>query len=283
MIAASALWLMFVLGLRHGLDPDHVAVIDNIVFRTADARPRLAPWTGTFFAIGHSLSVGLVAVGVSLAAEALSLPAWSAPVVDLAVIALLLLVGSMNLTGLLKQQDYTPVGWRAGLVPQRLRASTHPGAVVAVGAVFGLVFDTATQAAAWGAAASAEGGVAAALLIAGVFAAGMMLADTADSQVVSRLLRSAGRSGATVRRYRRAVGWLVVALSFGMAAYASAELAGIKVALPDDAFTALGMGTAAAQSCCSLPVCGAPAPLIGGTLDTHDRLIWSHDLDRTAL
>jgi len=68
MVEMPGLCLMFVLGLRHALNPGHVAVIDNIVFRTADARPRMAAWTGTFFALGHSLSVAVVAVGVSLEA-----------------------------------------------------------------------------------------------------------------------------------------------------------------------------------------------------------------------
>lgn len=246
MIEMSALWLMFVLGLRHALDPDHVAVIDNIVFRTADTRPRLAPWIGTFFAIGHSLSVAVVAVGVSLAADAFAMPQWTGPVVDVAVIGLLLIVGTLNLRALLRSDEYTPVGWRTGLVPHRLRDSTHPASVIAIGAIFGLVFDTATQAAAWGAAATAKGGTAAALAIAGAFAAGMVLADTLDSQIVGRLLRSTGRSGARVRRYRRAVGWLVVTLSFGTAGYALAEMTGLDVALSDGAFTAIGVGAAGA-------------------------------------
>ena len=245
MIELSALWLMFVLGLRHGLDPDHVAVIDNIVFRTVDARPRLAPWTGTFFALGHSLSVATVAVGVSFVAGAFAVPAWTTSLVDAAVVVLLLLVGTMNLSALLRQGDYIPIGWRARLVPKRLRTSTHPGAVVATGIIFGLVFDTATQAAAWGAAATAQGGTIAALTIAATFALGMLAADTLDSQIVSRLLRSSGRSAPTIRRYRRGVGWLVVSLSYGMAGYALAETAGVDVGLPDSVFSAIGIGAAA--------------------------------------
>ncbi|PVX28063.1 nickel permease [Sphingomonas pokkalii] len=245
MMALSALWLMFLLGLRHGLDPDHVAVIDNIVFRAAEVRPRLALWVGTLFAFGHSLSVAVVAIGVSLAADAFALPAWTAPLIDVAVIFLLLVVGTLNLHALLTQARYTPVGWRSGLVPKRLRNSTHPLAVVAIGAIFGLVFDTATQAAAWGAAATAEGGTMAALVIAATFAIGMMLADTLDSQIVGRLLRTGGRSTATVRRYRRAVGWLVVALSFGTAGYAMAALAGLEIPLSDAACTAIGGASAA--------------------------------------
>jgi high-affinity nickel-transport protein len=245
MIEFSALWLMFVLGLRHGLDPDHVAVIDNIVFRAVEMRPRLAMWVGTLFALGHSLSVAAVAIGVSLAAGAFVLPAWTAPMIDLAVIGLLLIVGTLNLHALLTQARYTPIGWRSGLVPKRLRNSTHPLAVVAIGAIFGLVFDTATQAAAWGAAATAKGGTTAALVIAATFAIGMMLADTIDSQIVARLLRTRGRATATVQRYRRAVGWMVVALSFGTAGYALTELAGLAVALSDGAFTAIGVAAAA--------------------------------------
>lgn len=245
MIEMSALGLMFVLGLRHGLDPDHVAVIDNIVFRTVDARPRLAPWTGTLFALGHSVSVATVAIGVSLAAGAFAMPAWIAPMIDGAVIVLLLLVGTMNLSALMRSKDYAPVGWRAGLVPQRLRTSTHPLAVVAIGVIFGLVFDTATQAAAWGAAATVKGGTPAVLLIAGTFATGMLIADTLDSQIVGRLLRTSGRSPARIRRYRRAVGWLVVSLSFGVAGYALVEMAGWNIGLSDGLFTGLGMGSAA--------------------------------------
>lgn len=244
MIELSALWLVFVLGLRHGLDPDHVAVIDNIVFRTVEARPRIALWTGTLFALGHSLAVASVAIGVSLAADAFALPAWSAPMIDVAVIGLLLIVGTRNLHALCTQTRYAPIGWRSGLVPKRLRTSTHPLAVIAIGAVFGLVFDTATQAAAWGAAATAKGGTTAALAIAASFAIGMMLADTLDSQIVGRLLRAGGRATATAQRYRRAVGWVVVALSFGTAGYALAELAGMDVVLSDGAFTAIGIAAA---------------------------------------
>ncbi|WP_052134913.1 HoxN/HupN/NixA family nickel/cobalt transporter [Sphingomonas sp. 37zxx] len=245
MIELSVLWLMFVLGLRHGLDPDHVAVIDNIVFRTVDRRPQLALWTGTLFALGHSFSVASVAVGVSLAAGAFSMPGWVAGLVDGAVVALLLVVGTLNLRALLRQGDYTPVGWRTHLIPQRLRNSTHPAAVIAIGVIFGLVFDTATQAAAWGAAATAKGGTTAALAIALSFAAGMLLADTLDSQIVGRLLRKAGRSTAAIRRYRRGVGWLVVWLSYGMAGYAILGALGTEIALSDAAFSLLGLGAAA--------------------------------------
>lgn len=246
MIEVSALWLMFVLGLRHGLDPDHVAVIDNIVFRAIDTRPRMALWIGTLFAVGHSLSVATVAIGVSAAAGAFTIPVWTASMIDVAVIILLVTVGSMNLFALLRRRDYVPVGWRSRLVPRRLRSSTHPAAVIAVGVIFGLVFDTATQAAAWGAAATVKGGTGAALAIAATFASGMLLADTLDSQIVGRLLRSAPQSSVRVQRYRRAVGWLVVTLSYGMAGYALCEFAVPGISISDAVFSALGICAAGA-------------------------------------
>ena len=237
----SALGLIFILGLRHGLDPDHVAVIDNLTFRAADERPPLAPWVGTLFAIGHSLSVAVVAVTVSLVSGLFAWPHWLAIAVDWLVIALLLLVGTLNLRALRGLQVYTPIGWRRHFVPIKLQQTSHPLGVVAIGAIFGLVFDTATQAAAWGAAAGAGGG--GALIVAAVFASGMILTDTADSQIVARLLR-AGGDAAQVRRYRRGVGWTIVTLSFGMAAYAFVTMLAPWAELSEVAFTVLGASMA---------------------------------------
>jgi nickel/cobalt transporter (NiCoT) family protein len=236
----TAWGLLFILGLRHGLDPDHIAVVDNLTFRAAEERPSLAPWVGTLFALGHSLSVAIIAVGVSWLSGLFAPPAWLGPAVDWLVVTLLALVGVLNLRALLSAEAYRPVGWRQGLIPRALRGTSHPFAIVAIGMIFGLVFDTATQAAAWGAAASAGGGALGALTVACVFAAGMLLTDTLDSQIVARLLRTKG-DPARVRHYRRSVGWLIVVLSFGMAAYALAGVVGADIDLSDDLFTAFGV------------------------------------------
>jgi len=239
-INEAALGLVFLLGLRHGLDPDHIAVVDNLTFRAHEVRPGLAPWVGTWFALGHSISVAVVAVGVSMLSDLVAFPEWIGSAFDVLVILLLLLVGFLNLRALLRPEGYQPVGWRSGLVPRRLRGTVSAPAIVVIGMIFGLVFDTATQAVAWGTAASTGGGVAGALAIAAAFAAGMILTDTADSQIVARLLRSGGtRKG--VQAYRCGVGWVIVALSLGMAAYAATTMAAPQLALPDTLFTLLGI------------------------------------------
>ncbi len=239
----AGLGLVFLLGLRHGLDPDHVAVIDNMTFQAAEHRPRLAPWIGTLFAAGHSLSVGAVAVAVSAFAArgAAPLPPWAGEAADWIVIGLLLLVGGLNLRALRRPTPYAPQGWRGRLVPSRWRRRADPVGVLATGVAFGLVFDTATQAAAWGAAASAGAGTAVAVAVAAVFAAGMILTDTLDSRIVAVLLRRDG-AAAGVGRYRRGVGWVIVALSFGMAGYALLTKMEVMPELPDMLFSSLGAG-----------------------------------------
>jgi high-affinity nickel-transport protein len=223
MIATSAppLALGLLLGLRHGLDPDHVAVIDNLTFRLVGRRSPWSPWVGTLFAGGHSVSVAAVAIAVSVAAVHFPLPGWMPEMVDWAVIGLLVLVGCLNLHALRRSTDYAPVGFRQGLLPRRLRGASHPLAIFAIGVLFGLVFDTATQAAAWGLAASSRDGLMGVICISLVFAAGMITTDTLDSQIVARLLLADG-DASRVRVYRRGVGWLIVSLSFAMAGYALA-------------------------------------------------------------
>src|SRR5579872_41163 len=62
--------LAYVLGLRHAVDADHIAAIDNVVRKLMQEgkRPLAA---GLFFALGHSLSVIIAAAALAAAAFAL--------------------------------------------------------------------------------------------------------------------------------------------------------------------------------------------------------------------
>ncbi len=215
-LAPDALALLFVLGLRHGLDPDHIAVIDNITFRAMDERPKAAPWTGFLFSAGHSLSVMVIATLFGLAGRLFRWPDGFAGLMSWLVIALLLWVGTLNLRALLSRAPYRAQGWRHALVPGWLKTSTHPLATLMIGALFGLVVDTAAQVATWGATAAAAGGLPAAAIVGACFAIGMVATDSADSWIVAALLRGAG-SAERVSLYRRRIGWMIVALSYGMA------------------------------------------------------------------
>ncbi|MEB0058964.1 MULTISPECIES: hypothetical protein [unclassified Variovorax] len=220
MLSVSGLVLMFVLGLRHGLDPDHIACIDGLTWRALSHDHQHAHWIGTLFAIGHGLLVTAIAVGVSKLTHTLSVPDAVVLIFGWIPTLLLLLVGTLNLRLLLRRDPaYAPTGWKLKLIPERLRNHSSPWAVIAIGVLFATVFDTATQASAWGYVASNKGGGLLAASVAGlIFTAGMVITDTLDGRLICRIGRSADGQAAG-RRFRRALGWLIVAISYGVALY----------------------------------------------------------------
>lgn len=238
LLSLSGLGLMLALGLRHGLDPDHIAVIDGLTIRALDQRPGMAPWVGTLFSIGHGGVVTFIALGVGLISTRVAIPARLAEIAGWLPVVLLLCVGALNLQALLRRGDYHAVGWRTWLLPRGFRESSHPAAVVGVGMLFALMFDTATQAAAWGYVATTAGGLGGALLIGLVFTGGMVVTDTLDSRLVASMLRRAERERA--QRFRRALGWVIVAMSFGVAGYGIATRIDPRFELGELAYSAVG-------------------------------------------
>ena len=70
--ADGSLWpllgLACALGLSHGADPDHLTAIDGMTRASVDRHPRMSRWVGMWFAVGHALSVLLIATLIALAA-----------------------------------------------------------------------------------------------------------------------------------------------------------------------------------------------------------------------
>ena len=54
--------LVFVLGVKHGFDADHLATIDGLTRFNARANPRWARFCGTLFSLGH----GAVVIAIAL-------------------------------------------------------------------------------------------------------------------------------------------------------------------------------------------------------------------------
>ena len=241
LISFSGLVLMFVLGLRHGLDPDHIACIDGLTWRALNHEHPHAHWIGTLFAIGHGLLVTAIAVGVSQLTDSISVPDTIVLIFGWIPTVLLLLVGTLNLRLLLRtDSSFAPTGWKLKLIPQRLRNHSSPWAVVVIGVLFATVFDTATQASAWGYVASNKGGGLLAAFLAGiVFTVGMVITDTLDGRLICRISR--GTDGhAAGRRFRRSLGWLIVAISYGVAAYNIGKAWLPAIELDDLAFSLAG-------------------------------------------
>lgn len=210
--------LIFILGLRHGLDPDHIAIIDNISMRLNHQKNKLAPWVGTFFALGHGLVITSISFVVSSQSKVFDFSASAFEWLQWVPIALLLIIGSLNLRLLLNSKVYRPAGWRTYFMPQKLIHSGSPWAILLVGVLFAMVFDTATQAAAWGYAASSSGSSWMAFVMGLVFTAGMVITDTIDGRLLYLVAKKI-TSDNTIWQYRRNLGWIIVVSSFAIAMY----------------------------------------------------------------
>lgn len=240
MLAYSGLFAMGCMGMRHALDPDHVATVDGLTFGVLERSPRYAPLVGPLFALGHGLVVTAIAVGVAIVGSHAPLPAGASAFVAWTPMALLLLVGVLNLRALLRNEPFKPVSWKAGFLPRSLRESSHPAMILLIGVIFALMLDSVVAAAAWGLAAAAQGGAPAALGAGLAFTGGMIVTAGMYGAAMVKLLTLA-EGTAYAARCRRAIGWFTVALAFGIVGYAVTAHFLPAVAIDEETFEWLGL------------------------------------------
>ncbi len=198
--------LAYGFGLRHAVDADHIAAIDNVTRKLMQEGKRPVG-VGFFFAMGHSTVVILAAAGVAGAATALagSLDRFKAvgSVLGTGVSALFLFVIAIaNLVilrgvwrtfqhvrkgGRYVEEDFDLLlnsrGLLARLFRPLFRLISESWHMYPLGFLFGLGFDTATEVAllAVAATAAAKGvSIWAIMVFPALFAAGMALIDTTD-------------------------------------------------------------------------------------------------------
>ncbi|MEO9168710.1 MAG: HoxN/HupN/NixA family nickel/cobalt transporter [Aestuariivirga sp.] len=197
--------VIYGLGLRHAVDADHIAAIDNVTRKLMQANQRPVS-VGFFFALGHSAIVILVAVAVAGAATMLgsfqSLQSVGG-VISTSISALFLFaIAAMNIViflsvyksyrrvmagGTYVEEDLDILlnnrGFLARIFKPLFRLVTKSWHMFLIGFLFGLGFDTATEVAMFGvSAAQAAKGVSVLSITAFpvLFAAGMSLVDTTD-------------------------------------------------------------------------------------------------------
>ena len=208
MMLGTAL-LAWSLGLRHAVDADHIAAIDNVTRKLMQEGQR--PLTvGFWFAIGHSGIVLIAAVLIALAASALSRVEAAGEIggtiATIISATFLFAIAGMNLIILRsvwaafhhvrRGGTYVPEdmdlllgnrGLLARLFKPLFRLVTRPWHMAPLGFLFGLGFDTATEVAILGlSAGQAASGLSLAtiLIFPLLFAAGMALIDTADGALM---------------------------------------------------------------------------------------------------
>jgi high-affinity nickel-transport protein len=186
-VIALGAFTVFVLGMRHGADPDHLAAIDNVTRNAYVKTPLLSRFVGTFFAGGHTVMVVAIAalaglLGTRFAAHGPALErigTWVS-------IAVLLIVAAMNVRTL-RAGGMQVAGAKTSLLPRRLREGSSALLAIPIGLLFGFGFETSSQIAAYAVAFGAPG-IAGGVLVGAMFSAGMICTDTLDSVLVHRLI-----------------------------------------------------------------------------------------------
>jgi nickel/cobalt transporter (NiCoT) family protein len=197
--------LAYSLGLRHAIDADHIAAIDNVTRKLMQEGKRPVA-VGFFFALGHSSVVVLASLAVALTASALNdkLAAYreiggiigtSASALFLFIIAIANLivlrgvyrafrlvergnsVTEDDIDALLQQR-----GWLARLFRPLFRFVSQSWHLFPIGLLFALGFETASEISLFGLSAQASNAVSSwsLLIFPALFAAGMTLVDTTD-------------------------------------------------------------------------------------------------------
>ncbi|MFJ2362433.1 HoxN/HupN/NixA family nickel/cobalt transporter [Pseudomonas sp. NPDC087697] len=202
--------LAYGFGLRHAVDADHIAAIDNVTRKLMQEKKR--PVTvGFFFSLGHSAVVVLASIGVALATSAMKANFESyremGGVISTSVSALFLfLIALMNLIilrsiykawrhvrqgGTYVEDDFDLLladrGFLARIFRPLFRLITRSWHMFPLGFLFGLGFDTSTEIALLGISASqASQGLSpwAIMVFPVLFSAGMSLVDTLDGHLM---------------------------------------------------------------------------------------------------
>src|SRR5262245_1448366 len=199
--------LAYGFGLRHAVDADHIAAIDNVTRKLMqEGKQPLA--AGLFFSLGHSTVVILATIGIVLATAAfqhrledfravgglIGVSVSSAFLLIIAAINIVILVNVYKAFQRVKRGDsyraddldltLVQGGLLARIFRRLFRMVRQSWHMYPLGFLFGLGFDTATEIGLLGiAAAQASNGLPiwSILVFPALFTAGMTLVDTADS------------------------------------------------------------------------------------------------------
>lgn len=215
--------LVLLLGMRHGLDADHLATINGFTRLAAHEQRAWARWCGVFFSLGHGAVVMAIAAAVGLLSERWAPPQWLDLLGAWVSVGVLLLLGVINLRAVLAcpaDGKVVLVGLKGRFVDRFLRAR-HPAQMLLVGALFAASFDTVSQAALFGITATHFGGVAPALALGLIFMLGMLVTDGINGWWVSQLLARSDRFAASASRV---TSFAVAALSLLVAGWGIGKL-----------------------------------------------------------
>ena len=256
--------LAYSLGLRHAIDADHIAAIDNVTRKLMQEGKRPVA-VGFFFALGHSTVVVIASLAVALTANALSdtlvsyreiggIIGTSASALFLFIIALANLsvlrgvyrtfrtikrgnsVTEEDIDALLQQR-----GWLARLFRPLFRFVSQSWHLYPIGLLFALGFETASEISLFGLSAQASNAASTwtLLIFPALFAAGMTLVDTSDGVLMLGAYGWAYRNPMRKLFYNLTITSLSVFVALGVGGIETLALMGNKLNLQGSFWSAI--------------------------------------------
>ncbi|MCI0881245.1 MAG: hypothetical protein J4O05_03990 [Chloroflexi bacterium] len=224
------------LGLRHGIDWDHIAAISDVAGSQKNRRRSM--WMGTLYALGHAavvVALGLVAIWLGTL-----LPDWVDGYMEIAVGITLLLLGAWLIWTMARNRgrlvlrsrwmllfDAAKVGYRKvlgkpALAPEDQKNREYgSGASVSIGIIHGFGAETGSQALLLAAAAGATSALTGSILLI-AFVVGLMVSNTLITIAATAGLIGTDRHhaiytvlGIVVAVFSMVLGWMFVSGTAG--------------------------------------------------------------------
>ena len=224
------------LGLRHGIDWDHIAAISDVA--GSQKTRRRSMWMGTLYALGHAavvVALGLVAIWLGTL-----LPDWVDGYMEIAVGFSLLLLGAWLIWTMARNRgrlvlrsrwmllfDAAKVGYRKvlgkpALAPEDQKNREYgSGASVSIGVIHGFGAETGSQALLLAAAAGATSALTGSILLI-AFVVGLMVSNTLITIAATAGLIGTDRHhaiytvlGIVVAVFSMVLGWMFVSGTAG--------------------------------------------------------------------
>ena len=224
------------LGLRHGIDWDHIAAISDVA--GSQKTRRRSMWMGTLYALGHAavvVALGLVAIWLGTL-----LPDWVDGYMEIAVGISLLLLGAWLIWTMARNRgrlvlrsrwmllfDAAKVGYRKvlgkpALAPEDQKNREYgSGASVSIGVIHGFGAETGSQALLLAAAAGATSALTGSILLI-AFVVGLMVSNTLITIAATAGLIGTDRHhaiytvlGIVVAVFSMVLGWMFVSGTAG--------------------------------------------------------------------
>ena len=184
----NTLLFSLIIGVKHGFDPDHLAMI-NGVFSIRSTKEKISKWNGFVFSIGHGVAVTLIGLLITSMHSISIFKTNFFSFIEWIPTVLLLFTGIINLYFF--NSNHHSINKFKWLIKG---ASNSLLRMFFVGVIFALVFDSVSQISIWSLASTFKESTGLILLIGVAFTIGMVISDTFSGVLFSLILNNTTRN-----------------------------------------------------------------------------------------